>query len=546
MEPIPPGTEIVPYHWDDRHACAADATFARETFDEYMPRLAEALDAIHSQSRGQRYWRLLAGPWLRYFIEILLDRWRSIECVRSTGTRLSTVVRTVDPASMVPVGMSDFPALVTQDVWNHRIYAEMIAQQGGIDMVQGSAIEPDRHVENSRFSRGTIADRALWRGLRILGARRYGVAAGTYLPRLAWIRLQLQFGQVPMRFRIPAFPTRCADPRRRDWAIAGAENAGFHGSLARLIPQNVPTGFLEGYADLMAAVDRSGWPESPRFVFTSVLDTTDDFFMAYMADRCSRGAPLILGQHGGHIGCAAWNSFEELQVEAADRYLTWGWTDPRYPSVHPVGQLVGRRARRASKRRREEILMVTHTVSPYAHHANAGIIAGQYLEHLEDQFCFARALPEPLRSRLHVRLYRTDYGWRQVERWRRNVPWARVDDGRASMSALTEQCALFVATYNATTFLETFASEIPTLMFWNPRYWEVRDSARALFQSLREVGVLHDNPESAAAKVSAIVDDPEGWWRSADVRSAVDPFRHQYCRFRPDLADAVATAIRGV
>ena len=41
--------------------------------------------------------------------------------------------------------------------------------------------------------------------------------------------------------------------------------------------------------------------------------------------------------------------------------------------------------------------------------------------------------------------------------------------------------SLLLATYNATTFLEGFIQNIPTMIFWNPDFWELDESALTIF-----------------------------------------------------------------
>ena len=49
---------------------------------------------------------------------------------------------------------------------------------------------------------------------------------------------------------------------------------------------------------------------------------------------------------------------------------------------------------------------------------------------------------------------------------------------------------LVVSTYNGTTFLETMALNIPTVIFWNPKHWELRDKAIEDFEDLIKVFVF--------------------------------------------------------
>ena len=55
-------------------------------------------------------------------------------------------------------------------------------------------------------------------------------------------------------------------------------------------------------------------------------------------------------------------------------------------------------------------------------------------------------------------------------------------------------------------------------------------SAQPYFDDLRRVGILHDTPESAAAKVNEIYKDPLSWWHSDEIQEVINRFCHQFAR----------------
>ena len=91
-----------------------------------------------------------------------------------------------------------------------------------------------------------------------------------------------------------------------------------------------------------------------------------------------------------------------------------------------------------------------------------------------------------------------------------------------------------IITANSTTFLETFAANYPTVIFWNPNYFELRESAQHYYDDLKNAGILHDSPESAATKVNEIFEDPMFWWLSEKVQSSKDRFCSRFARTSDD------------
>jgi putative transferase (TIGR04331 family) len=83
---------------------------------------------------------------------------------------------------------------------------------------------------------------------------------------------------------------------------------------------------------------------------------------------------------------------------------------------------------------------------------------------------------------------------------------------------------LLVATYNATTYLETFSANYPTLLFWDFKFWELNDQAKPYFKNLYEAGILHYSPESLVNKLEEVYKDPMSWWMQKEVQLAKDEF----------------------
>jgi putative transferase (TIGR04331 family) len=78
--------------------------------------------------------------------------------------------------------------------------------------------------------------------------------------------------------------------------------------------------------------------------------------------------------------------------------------------------------------------------------------------------------------------------------------------------------------------LGTFSQDIPNMTFWQNSLEHVRGRARAWYQLLIDAGIVHLLAESAAAHVSNVWDDIEGWWDQVAVKNARIAFCDRYAR----------------
>jgi putative transferase (TIGR04331 family) len=447
--------------------------------------------------------------------------------------------------------MADFHRLFVADEWNHHIYARVLQH---FPEVSCGKVQRAAAAGVSRSEPASSVSRRARQVLATLAGRAAGLLArdhdafflGSYLPLGDDVRLQLGMGQMPQRWR-PVPPVRAAvDPQQRNWALDGSNESRFEACVRALIPAQIPAIYLEGYSRLIEQTGRVGWPRRPRLIFTSNGQWADDLFKAWAAEKVAVGAPLVIGQHGGHLGAGKWSFVEDHDVAISDRYLSWGWTDPQHPNIRATCQLKARRPLGVHHAHQPRALLVTCAFPRFSYWMYSAIVARQWLDYFEDQCAFVAHLPAPIRSALTVRLYPEDFGWDQASRWRERMPDVRLDQGGSQMDDLIRESRLYISTYNATTYLESLTMDVPTVIYWNPRHWELRDSASGFFEDLRRIGVFHETAESAARHVAAVWDDIDAWWSSPAVREVLHRFMYRYCRVVDDVAAVVDVALREV
>jgi len=542
---------VMPYHWDDRVELQADYRRLHELHERLLLELSGQLNRIHGVARDVRYWRILIGPWLGYFVQMVFDRWSCIEQSVVDHNVRDTIVLSGGELSFVPNDMADFERRYLGDEWNHYIYScilrgyfpQVSCVEVPREAVSGSA--PTASASWGRRTRTAIAE-LVSASARLLARDRDAFFLASYLPPSDEVRLQLAMKQVPQLWRSVAPGKTRVDPEQRKWKLGASDASGFEACIRELIPAQLPVAYLEGYAHLLEQVRRLPWPREPQLIFTSNSAWTDDVFKAYAGERVVQGTPLILGQHGGHLGAGRWSFVEDHEVAISDRYLSWGWSDPKHPNVIPTCQLKARRPLGVRHSQQSRALLVTVAYPRWSFWMCSAIVARQWLDYFEDQCTFVAHLPVHIREVLTVRLYRQDFGWDQVARWRERAPDLRLDQGESTMDELIRTSRIYISTYNATTFLESISMDVPTVIYWDPNHWELRDSAVEFFEALSRVGVFHATPQSAAEHIARVWDDIDGWWSSPEVRDVLGRFKHRYCRSVDDVAAVVQSVFHEV
>ena len=291
-----------------------------------------------------------------------------------------------------------------------------------------------------------------------------------------------------------------------------------------LIPQNIPKIYLEGYGDLIESNLNVKWPKNPKVIFTSVGFFFDDFFKAWIASKVDNGSKLVTGQHGGNYGILKWFFIEDHQYKISDYFLTWGWDKKDKNKFIKIGLfkfLPKVKTNNLLFKQKQKILLVQSSIPRFSYHMYSSLVSQVQMErYLNDQFNFVECLPKNLRNKLFVRLDSNDYGNDFYNRWTNKFDNLNIDCGKNPISNILKTTKVYIATYCATTYVESLALNIPTIIFWDENYWEINDESKKYFDLLKKANIFFDNPVSAANHLVNNWDSINDWWKSPKTQKA--------------------------
>lgn len=518
-----------------------DHARAREYEAALFPHLCEILNLYHATNHGPRYWRMVLGHWFRRYIEVLINRYQTLNGCLNDYQPSSVTVFPTDDYALVP---SDSYAAIwacSDARWNARLYSRLLEYMDTSGLVrevlspleQNEPISSPAVVSHNRL-RQTLRSvkRQVQSWAMHLSRDDDGVIFNSYLPRKFEILLNLALGQFPQRLveQNPSLSSVSIDQSARHRLgreMAGESVSGLDRAMRALLFELIPVCYLEGYAELVRASAALPWPKKPKFIFTSNNFDTDELFKAWAADKVEVGVPYIAGQHGNNYGTSRYMnpSVEEL---TSDKFITWGWTDG-LPQHIPgfIFKTCGK-----SKQRYDPhgglLLIELHA----GQMLTTWDSVAEYAMYFDEQLYFTGSLQPAPRQQLTVRLHHTlqNLGWDDTARWQAYDPSVRLETGECRLSDLIAASRLVVHSYDSTGILETLVQNIPTLAFWQNGFDHLRESAWPHYQLLVDAGIVHLSPQSAAAHINLIWDDVDGWWASSTVQAARIAFCSRYAR----------------
>ena len=539
--------KVVPYHWDDRNKAYIDSLFLNDLYLKILPKLSSRLNQIHKINYLDRSWNMIFGLWLLQFITVTYDRYNLIKSAELISSDLYTEFYYNNPKNFIPDNCFKAVLQFYSQNWNHVFISEIIKKVSNVkfhycDTNLIKSIDDDIE-QASNLSKRTISLKFIKdiskSFVSLILKSRFDksycyIFSSTRLNLIELFSLRMKlkgdiiFEPIPKKYNklLIDHPFRNQTVKLFD-----APNE-FESLLEYLIPRWIPKVCLENFYLQNKSVQLSTEKYKKTFLFTTLSHFYNDQFKFLMAQETEKGSKLLIAQHGGKLNKYNASLFYEEQLP--DLFLKSGVEGIAKESNAFLGA-IWPRMRYGRWKKDGNALIVTSCLPKYCFELRAMPLASQMNNYLENLFTLYEKLPFHILNKTIVRLYKADYNYNQYLRWKDRFPEANIDRGFSKISKVVTKCRIVICTYNASSYLETLAANIPTIIYWDDNYWEILEESKYDFMNLEKVKIFHKSEESALEHLNKYWNDISSWWLIPEVQKARVEFCNKYVRFNPSL-----------
>lgn len=522
-----------------------DHAEARSLEEILFPIFCGILNKYHGTHHSLRFWKIVAGHWFRRYIEVILNRVRTLQQCLNNFEIYSTTALISSPNSLASFNSLDATSSFGNDQWNNLLYIEIInLLKINVEIENTNVVyTPVKKDSTSRDFKKTLADRfkkTIAKSSLFFTRKNDALIISTYLPKEESIKLHFSLKQVPQyhiffKF-IPKNSVSNALRRKLSNKIKLSTDDELLNISASLVFKLLPICYLEGFSELTKKAEKMRWPTQPKFIFTSNSFDFNEVFKVWTALKVEKGVKYIVGQHGNNYGTSRYMnpSIEEI---TSDKFLTWGWND-NLPQHTPAFILKEKHDHKLTKKKYYDdkgglLLMefpsndrlFTTWDSTY-----------EYIEYFKEQQAFLLKLKMDIRDNTTVRLHSSHHlmSWNDESRWFDFDQNLKIDSGMVPIKELLKLNRLVVHSYDSTGMLETLFQNIPTIAFWKNNFDHLRSNVISDYQLLLDVGIIHLNVDSVTNMIDKIWDDIDGWWMQDNVQNAREIFCKKYANLIDD------------
>ena len=534
---------ILPYHWDKRQKYNDDYYYLETVYEKLLTHYTKSLNEVHNTNYEKRYWRIILGPWLRFFIDSVFDRYEQLRSLDTQNLDLDCNLYLYNAKDWIPYDFSDFYEKLTSDGWNEVLFSECIKNQNfKYNQSEKIVLSPASGIKK----KPGIIRKLVRKYDAIISNMRIKItilSSGFSLKEVLIIYFKL--AKLPY-FLGPKIPRTLISSKMSGRIKLPTNNASsnFEVFLGEMINKYIPLIYLENYAIFKNQTLKT-FPKKTSIIYTANAYQGNDSFKFWCAERVSNGAKLIIGQHGGNFGLGLINQTEDHQLKIADSFLSWGWKRVGFNNIIPQASI--KLSNKGLKQSDSgEILHILACFPRYFHCHYSMPAAGQFLNYLSNQIHFIKYLNEDNYDKIRLRLDASGnkFGVNVSGILTNSGVGEKIDLSSKTLMKRLQGCKICVCSHNATVFLETLACNFPTIVFWDPKNFEIRRAAIKKVEVLRSAGILHFSPEGASEMLNKISSNVSEWWSSDEVQAARLEFINSYAKASCDARKTFVNFIK--
>ncbi len=494
------------YHWKDKKKLEKDVEYLRNLYEVNLIYLSNKLNLFHKTSYSIKYWRIIVGPWLKFFIDIIFDRYESLRLSKRGGFLECNIRFGENIEYLRSIDFSDFYYSAQNDEWNEILFNLLTENSFSYSRKHNIKFFKNKKKLTSkiinifrRFSNNNI------------------LISDIYISKKNIIKLIIHTGLIPYMnegFKIS---------NDKNWFKFIAESSvqdksyesNFENLLKECINIYLPYIYTDGFQNFKNKT-LSTIKHLPKVIFTCIGYQHNEAFKLIAAETVSNGGKLIISQHGGNFGLAKHNQMEEHQISISDKFLTWGWGKKLNKKVKPFFSIQLSTQKKLIPSQNKKIINVLASSPRYFYSLFSLALGPEYKYYLEKQKSLDKKLKDSFEYDVYHRLNGDNYGW-EAEAYLNNFGLKRSDSEKQLNEDLSNY-SLCISSYNATVGLHTLALNFPTILYWPKDIFEIRLVALKDLDELASVGIFHDNLDSLVNHFKNISGDISSWWDNKNTQ----------------------------
>ena len=295
-------------------------------YDDLEDFLINRLNYIHKKKYPKKYWRILLGNWLNWYIKIIINRFYTVNKVLNSDKFNSIEFSFKKETQFCSQGTSDINLLCDDPNWNTKLYLNLFKFFKKKQNIKINYINESNKNQNSitekKFSTKVINFLS-----KKLSREKDVFFIETYLSKSILFKSQLRLFQFPVFWRREPFFIKKRNLRLRNRVKTQVFFKGdpLKTFLFSRVFDFIPICILEGYKENVKKSKKLPYPKKTKLIITASNFNSDELFKIWTAEKILGSTKYLIMQHGAGYENFRFHLEKPCEILTPDIYLTWGW-----------------------------------------------------------------------------------------------------------------------------------------------------------------------------------------------------------------------------
>ncbi len=509
---------IVKYHWSDYKKVEKDYGYLKELYFKIIKSLANYLNNYHKDNKPEKYWEIIAAPWVVDIISMLWDRWEIInQCLRED---IDNIFISKDYTEEFID--SDYMDLMISRVskddhkWNHMIFSEILKfiKPRNINLSEIS-INPvkknfilNSHLQKRKINYIQKFLNNIFRNRKILFYANQLTLKNKIL--FSW------YSKSPV-IPVPDFDiTLNLDSKiERDNSshLDFKYNNNFEKFLSKFLIKIIPLSYLEAYKKILKKTKDINL--NPEIIFSHYGQISNDLFKIWLANMQLKKKKIIVCYHGGSLEKYAYlNYYENICDLLLSRYK---FQSKKILQLPP--SFLPDKKKFLKKTNNKNLLFLTHNQMIYAYRIHDGPLSTEMMNYYSFFKDFLIKLNPLIFQNLLVRGNPKRDNLDLKNKFKIDIPNLKFSK-KKNFSKDLELSKLIINTAAESTFFQSMRSGKPTLLILHKDLWNFTPEVKKMYFDLKKNNIIFTDKEKALNHIQDIWKEPLEWWNSNNVKAA--------------------------
>ena len=500
--------------------------------------LSKFLNGFHKKNYSEKFWEIVAGPWLKVFLSIVHERFVSIQKVLTKEEIEEIILVNHSKEDYANDNVIDLENKASKNInqWNTVLYTiiyEFLNKKKNIKTLKFDIIKNDKNQKKTGKRIKNIFF-LLLNKLNFLNLNKedfFIYKIDLPLKYLTYLFFSLK--QLPKVFTLIEYEKKKIEINLREKFDFKKKNTSeFESFVREILPFFLPTDLIENFTNLFSIAEKTDWPKNPKLIFTSLGYHDDEIFKLYLASKVEKNSTYILHQHGSNYFTGK-NTLVDYGFSSCDKFISWG--DSGNKKCIPLFNTKNIGIKIDKLFHGKNILFFTPKMSSqrkrpfddYGKIIRDNIILEEILYKLNND----------IKKNTILKLHSNDYDSEILEKkilneiiFKRNefpINRSRINN------KLLKSSKILVHSGDGTAFLESLAINKPTICILQNLNW-IREEIRDEYNELMKAKILFLDSEKASNHLNEIYYDVNKWWLNNETKKVRNKFCQKYSKPAPN------------